>query len=585
MRIHTLCLSRVGLTSILMAIIQLRKVLAAGASQRRAIILSPALVPIISAVAGILVYFSYNGIVFGGILPVSGATKRAWSQFNWERKGGYSFTQNFWEVLQMPVFDIELLVALNVCACLLLVWWLARRSRNEQDWLLLAFLVGVFGLAAGHLAKFAQTVLTVSPSFGSYAWYFVPAYLMIALNVPVNCYVAIYFIRRFIGPKWHRTANLLSVGIVVAGAAFLLTKADFAKPFRYVEWRSESTSRTWMVSSYMGTQVMDRVLPENSVVGSWSAGVIGYFSRLTVVNLDGLVNDYDYLRARKEGVKPTFKTFNQEYGVIHSHHYGITHFADIRHSNWSLVPTLFEVQPTTDSQRLRLFNVSSTEQPGTSSDGIDRAAWFWERMEPHFDYQSDGVGLIVDGRLAHAFAKDCTQDELAVWVWARPEDEMVASAWTNTQTGLCVAALVLPRNAAPPVRVATMPVSHYLAALVGDRSPEIRSNFDVHLFDYRLIYVKEQCGEDDVAAWFFLHLDPVDANDLPPHRKQYGFDNLDFNFDRRGVRAGSICWTEVPLPDYDITEIRTGQYIRGESRVWEGRFALVRQMDDGNAAP
>ena len=37
------------------------------------------------------------------------------------------------------------------------------------------------------------------------------------------------------------------------------------------------------------------------MVGSWDSGVIGYFSRFPVVNLDGLVNSYDYLRAQKEG--------------------------------------------------------------------------------------------------------------------------------------------------------------------------------------------------------------------------------------------------------------------------------------------
>lgn len=67
-------------------------------------------------------------------------------------------------MLEISIFNIELLlVAQEVCACLVLVWWLAPRSRSREDWLLLAFLVGMFRLAVGHLAKFAQTVLTVDP--------------------------------------------------------------------------------------------------------------------------------------------------------------------------------------------------------------------------------------------------------------------------------------------------------------------------------------------------------------------------------------------------------------------------------------
>ena len=74
-------------------------------------------------------------------------------------------------------------------------------------------------------------------------------------------------------------------------------------------------------------------------------------------------------------------------------------------------------------------------------------------MAPRFDHWSDGVGLIVDGRVAQAFVRDCTPDELAVWSWAGPgEEKTVAKTWTRTQTGFCVAALMLPHNALPPVR-------------------------------------------------------------------------------------------------------------------------------------
>ena len=40
--------------------------------------------PLFGALAGVLVYFAWNGIVFGGIVPVSGATKQFWSQIRWE---------------------------------------------------------------------------------------------------------------------------------------------------------------------------------------------------------------------------------------------------------------------------------------------------------------------------------------------------------------------------------------------------------------------------------------------------------------------------------------------------------------------
>ena len=193
------------------------------------------MVPLLAAGAGILVYGVYNQLAFGGIVPISGASKIDWSQAKWEEEGGYSLTKNLHEFLQTSAFDNELRVALEICAYLALVWWFARRSRSREGWLLLVFLTSAFGLAVGHLGKFAHSVLMVHPDFGKYGWYFVPAYLMMELIVPVRLYVAIHFIRRFIGPRSPRAANMLSLGIVVVGTVIQPTKGDITIPFGYVD--------------------------------------------------------------------------------------------------------------------------------------------------------------------------------------------------------------------------------------------------------------------------------------------------------------------------------------------------------------
>ena len=73
---------------------------------------------------------------------------------------------------------------------------------------------------------------------------------------------------------------------------------------------------------------------------------------------------------------------------------------------------------------------------------------------------------------------------------------------------------------------------------------------------------------------FFLHLIPVDVDDLPDHRKRHGFDNLDFRF-----KDYDLPLTERPvavreLPAYDIAGIRTGQFLVNEdgffTRLWGG---------------
>ena len=70
---------------------------------------------------------------------------------------------------------------------------------------------------------------------------------------------------------------------------------------------------------------------------------------------------------------------------------------------------------------------------------------------------------------------------------------------------------------------------------------------------------------------FFLHIIPVDVDDLPDHRKQQGFDNLDFRFGDYALppTGGTVAVRE--LPAYDIARIRTGQYT-DEGIAWEGEI-------------
>ena len=544
-------------------------------------------VPFLASVAGLLMYFVYNAIVFGGILPVSAAVKALWMQHAWERDGGYSLTENFHDVLQMDAFDKEVPLALVPCGLLFLVWWCTRRTRAREDQLLLAFLVGVFGLAAGHLAKFAQSVLFVHPQFGGlHPWYFVPAYLMEVVVVPACCYVAIWFIRRSIAPKPLRKSRILSLGIVMIGAVFLFAKFDFAAPFRIVDFQRQALHNGY-AHLYMDTMVMNRLLSQDSVIGSWDSGVHGYFSRFPVVNLDGLVNSYKFLSSVRALRSPFLGLYGEAAPLNETvsmllQRYRITHCANVMESSSVRHGTVLFERVWSNAKKELNFRIWRCNWLQTAEDEVDRSEWFWERMAPHFERQTDGVGLFVDGRVAQAFAKDCTPDKLAAWTWGPAYEETVFTPWTKTSIGFCTRAVVLPHDAPPTVRAAAMTKDEYLANRVGERLPAIRSNFDVYLVENRLVYVKERCGQDDVDARFFLHVDPVVPDDLPGPRRRHGFDNLDFRFDQYGWKLEGTCLVEVPLPEYGIAAIRTGQYMvteEGFHHIWKGEIRVVLPHD------
>ena len=108
----------------------------------------------------------------------------------------------------------------------------------------------------------------------------------------------------------------------------------------------------------------------------------------------------------------------------------------------------------------------------------------------------------------------------------------------------------------------------------------------MYLVEDSLIYAKDQCSPEDTEPTFFVHLDAVDVNDLPSHRKQHGFDGFHFYF-RNHLLDKRVCiarW-ELPVRDYAIAAIRTGQFIGEGQNIWEGSFDVVEPADDGKAAP
>ena len=104
------------------------------------------------------------------------------------------------------------------------------------------------------------------------------------------------------------------------------------------------------------------------------------------------------------------------------------------------------------------------------------------------------------------------------------------------------------------------------AAVSGE--PTVRSTFNIHLTENRMIYFKEPCDPADIKERFFLHLIPADVNDLPASREQHGFDNLDFNFLVRGMISDGRCLAAVALPRYPIASIRTGQTFQTKEKGW-----------------
>ena len=110
--------------------------------------------------------------------------------------------------------------------------------------------------------------------------------------------------------------------------------------------------------------------------------------------------------------------------------------------------------------------------------------------------------------------------------------------------------------------------------------PVIRSVFNVYYTTSTLIYSKDSCTQEEESMIFFLHVIPIDTSDLSDSRKRLGFDVLDFPLNTYGGNVGGRCLAQVPLPEYPIAKVITGQAIPNLGHVWEESFDVMETAEN-----
>jgi len=104
-------------------------------------------------------------------------------------------------------------------------------------------------------------------------------------------------------------------------------------------------------------------LPEHAIGAAWNAGVIAYFSDRQIINLDGLINSYEYYDAMQRGAEPEF--------VVRQH-----------------VAYVFDMYPVPES--------------GNSADFFPAGRWR-AYLQPYYEYRygAQNVGLSSYFKTAH----------------------------------------------------------------------------------------------------------------------------------------------------------------------------------------
>ena len=237
----------------------------------------------LTCVAVMVPYLAGNYLAYGHLTPISGALKSSFPV-----PGYYLPAWTLWGEASVLV----LVAVILSIACL--IWEFGPWQRTVVGPLrgpACAMAIGVL-LHVGYEAFFMK--------WGVYPWHFALEHFAVCLLLPYLC----LRIASVLPPGLRRWA----IGGIGAIAVILASTASAAVIYR--EWIKIGGS--WGSMAYQAAQWVKGDLPDNAVIAMGDAGTMGFFSDRPVVNLDGLVNSFDYQEAIKNG---RFREFLRNSGV------------------------------------------------------------------------------------------------------------------------------------------------------------------------------------------------------------------------------------------------------------------------------
>ena len=271
----------------------------------------------------VLIYMGWNQLVFDTLMPISGQVKIWWGSLTYTVYGDAprylsDFLINFFSNdKSAPWFLIT--PRLHKIGEAVLVWF----GQDPATLMVKPFLfvvggVGVFvlGFIYPHKNSFLKKTITlglipfflgclaqityyqVVGSVGQRHWYWVSEYIFVVL---IFCLLVSILLKYF--GKISNSA-LISKGLTIAvGIYFIIGHLQFIQSNRYPGQPSDTHPYNAQNS------VIRSLIDSGTIIGLTGSGRTGYLlDDYTVVNLDGLVNNYEYFQALKSHTAVYFLT-------------------------------------------------------------------------------------------------------------------------------------------------------------------------------------------------------------------------------------------------------------------------------------
>lgn len=288
------------------------------------------LAAVAAGAAGVLLapYFAANLAATGHLLPISGAAKEvelervleeenidsrlSLEYVSWASDRAIGPLKRFvsarsldalWPLGSRAAFDGDVPVK-RLVAFLALLALLPVALARPREWL--RFLLGRFAGLGPFAYVLAFSILNVLVSTALYPneifyagvrWWFAETEIAIVTLVATLLAAVLAYVSRRVFSA-GLTLRLATAGLVLLVAFHVQDHVRFFWDGKVVhkEW-----NRSWNDESYLAAQWLARNVPADAIVGSWNAGVLGFYADQRVVNLDGLINNFELLDYIKRG--------------------------------------------------------------------------------------------------------------------------------------------------------------------------------------------------------------------------------------------------------------------------------------------
>jgi hypothetical protein len=212
-----------------------------------------------------LPYFVWNFKTFGHLTPISGALKSSFPRvtLDWQRFESFD-----------TLYGLSQIVVCTVCLVLVRRMSGSRpATRDEGPEMLTVFW-------AGCCLHFLYSLCFIN--WAAHWWHY-GAYIPLTTILIAMVFDRIAISRRF---------TPLRTGSVVAAALVMALAGNYA------DIRLRKNDHTpW----YEAAMWADKHLPSDAVIGMTDCGLFGYFCGRPTVNMDGVINGYDYQAALRDG--------------------------------------------------------------------------------------------------------------------------------------------------------------------------------------------------------------------------------------------------------------------------------------------